>query len=291
MDTFLLQAFSGLVEAMFLFLLASGLSLIFGVSRVINISHGAFYTLGAYGLFSATGPSSPSILHFAVVVILGALAIGLVGAVVEMAIIRRVYRGGMLLIALVTFGILECVEEIVRIFWGPDITAVPKPRGLEGALIVGGHELPTYSLALMAVGAMIALVVWLAVERTRFGLLIRAAAIDREMLGVLGVDVPRILTLTFGLGTALAGLAGLLAAPMVSISPTMGSEIIIQAFAVVVIGGLGSLPGSLLGAILVGECDAFGVLFMPQNTLVLLYALMAMVLVIRPAGLLGTQRA
>jgi branched-subunit amino acid ABC-type transport system permease component len=151
--------------------------------------------------------------------------------------------------------------------------------------------MPDYSLALIVAGLIVALAVWLAVERTRFGLLIRAAAIDREMLGVLGANVSRVYTLTYACGAGLAGLAGILAAPLVSISPSMGSSIIIDAFAVVVIGGLGSLPGSLLGALIVGEVQAFGVLFAPQWTLMLLYILMAAILVVRPGGLFRARTA
>lgn len=289
MGSFLLQFLSGLMGAMFLFLLAAGLSLIFGVSRVINIAHGAFYTLGAYLLVSLTRHGSVGLGGFLLVAVAGSAAIGAVGALVEMTILRRVYRGGMLIVALVTFGMLMVVEELVKIGFGAEQTAASRPRGLDGSLVVGGTALPQYSLAIIAVGVALAVVVWLTVEKTRFGLLIRAAAFDRETLSMLGVDVPRIFTLTFGLGTCLAGLAGILAAPMVSISPTMGSSIIVEAFAVVVIGGLGSLPGSLLGALIVGEVQAFGILLVPESTLMLLYVLMALILVVRPGGLMGER--
>jgi branched-chain amino acid transport system permease protein len=283
------QFLSGLMEAMFLFLLAVGLSLIFGVSRIINISHGAFYTLGAYVLLTATGRGTLSIPAFIGVIILGGALIGAVGAVFEMVILRRAYRGGMLFVALVTFGSLLIVEEMVRIVWGADMKAVSRPIGLNGAFTAGGMDFPNYSLMIIAAGLLIALGLWLAVEKTRFGLLVRAASIDRQMLAVLGVNVPRVFTLAYAAGTCLAGIAGIMAAPLVSIQPTMGSSIIIEAFAVVVIGGLGSLPGSLLGAIIVGECEAFGILLAPQSTLVVLYLLMAVVLIIRPQGLLGAR--
>jgi branched-subunit amino acid ABC-type transport system permease component len=197
----------------------------------------------------------------------------------------------MLFVALVTFGSLLIVEEMVRIIWGADMKAVARPRGLNGAFTVGGIDFPIYSLVIIGAGLLIGLGVWLAVEKTRFGLLVRAASIDRQMLAVLGVNVPRVFTLTYAAGTCLAGVAGILAAPLVSILPTMGSSIIIEAFAVVVIGGLGSLPGSLLGAFIVGECEAFGILLAPQSTLVVLYLLMAVILLVRPQGLLGTRPA
>jgi branched-subunit amino acid ABC-type transport system permease component len=291
MQGILPQFFSGLTEAMFLFLLAAGLSLIFGVSRIINISHGAFYALGAYLLLTASKQRALSIPEFIAVVIVGGAAIGVLGGLFEILILRRVYRGGMLVVALVTFGSLLIVEELVRIIWGADMTAVARPRGLNGAIVLGGHDLPVYSLVLIGIGFAIVVGLWLIIEKTRTGLLIRAAAIDREMLAVLGVNVPRVFTLTYAAGTCLAGMAGILAAPMVSVSPTMGSAIIIEAFAVVVIGGLGSLPGSLLGAFIVGQCEAFGILLAPQSTLVVLYLLMALILIIRPEGLLGTKAA
>lgn len=287
MGSILVQFFSGLLDAMFLFLLASGLSLIFGVSRVINISHGAFYTLGAYAIYSATRGGALSPAAYFLVALLAATAIGMLGALFEMLVLRRTYRGGMLIVALVTFGALAVIEDMVKIVWSGDLVAAPFPRGLEGSVEVGGRRLPTYGLTLLATGGGIALAIWWAVERTRIGLMIRAAAIDREMLAVLGGNVPAVFTLTFAAGTFLAGLAGALAAPMVSILPNMGSSILIQAFAVVVIGGLGSLPGSLIGAFIVGQVQAFGILIAPESTLVLLYLLMAIVLVVRPTGLLG----
>lgn len=284
-----IQFLSGLTSAMFLFLLASGLSLIFGVSRIINISHGAFYTLGAYWLVtvSSRGPLDPAV--FLLAALCGAVLIACLGALLEMIILRRVYKGGMLIVALVTFGLLALTEEIVKIVWGAEMTAAPRPRGFDGATMLAGGAMPNYSLALVVVGLLVAGAVWLAVEKTRFGLLIRAAAADREMLSVLGADVPRVYTLTFALGAGLAGLAGVLAAPLVSVSPTMGSTIIIEAFAVVVIGGLGSLAGSLLGAFIVGQAQAFGILLVPESTLILLYLLMAIILVVKPEGLLGAR--
>ena len=289
LQTFVIQFLSGLSTAMFLFLLASGLSLIFGVSRIINISHGAFYALGAYLLVTFTRGSALQPWQFLLLALAGGVVVGALGALLEVIILRRVYRGGMLIVALVTFGMLAVTEETIKFIWGAEQTAAPRPVGLDGAATIAGGAMPYYSIALIVVGLFIAAVVWLAVERTRFGLLIRAAAMDREMLGVLGVNVPRVFTLTFGLGTGLAGLAGILAGPLVSISPTMGSSIIIEAFAVVVIGGLGSLPGSLLGAFIVGQAQAFGILLVPEWTMMLLYVLMAIILVLRPGGLLGAK--
>lgn len=287
MEYLILQFASGLLKAMFLFLLASGMSLIFGVSRVLNVAHGAFYALGAYVMLTASGLGRPGIAGFAATTLAVGVMLGLFGGLFEMVVLRRVYRAGMLYVALVTFGLLLMVEELIRILWGADFTTVPRPAGLDGGLALGTQLLPAYNIALLGTGLLVALGLWLLVERTRIGLQIRAAAIDREMLSALGVDVPRLFTLTFAVGTFLAAIAGALAAPMVTITPSMGSTIVIEVFAVVVIGGLGSLPGSLIGALVVGEIDSFGVMFAPEASLPLLYLLMAIILVVRPAGLLG----
>lgn len=287
MEDLALQFVSGLLKAMFLFLLASGLSLIFGVSRVLNITHGAFYALGAYLLLTASRAGALGIGGFAATVIAAGLVIGALGAVFEVVILRRVYRAGMLFVALVTFGAILLIEEAVKIVWTAELLAVPRPAGLDGGIAFGSHRLPVYDLVLLVVGVTIALGLWFVVERTRFGLLIRAAAIDREMLAVLGVDVPRLYTLTFAGGTCLAAIAGALAAPMVSLTPTMGSQIIIEVFAVVVIGGLGSLLGSFIGALIVGEFEAFGMLVSPELAMPMLYLIMAVILIVRPTGILG----
>jgi branched-subunit amino acid ABC-type transport system permease component len=290
MEELTLQFVSGLLKAMFLFLLASGLSLIFGVSRVLNITHGAFYALGAYLMLSVSRTGPLGVGTFAAAAIGVGLALGLLGVAFELTVLRRVYRSGMLFVALVTFGALLMFEEIIKMVWGTALATVPRPVGLEGAIAVGStNRLPTYNLVLLLVGAAIALGLWLAIERTRFGLIVRAAATDREMLSVLGINVPRVYTLTFALGTSLAAVAGALAAPMLGLSPSMGSLMIIETFAVVVIGGLGSLPGSLIGAIIVGEFEAFGIIVAPEIALPLLYLLMAIILIVRPTGLLGAS--
>jgi branched-chain amino acid transport system permease protein len=287
MEDLALQFFSGLLKAMFLFLLASGLSLIFGVSRVLNIMHGAFYALGAYLVLTATRVAHLGVMEFALAVIVSGLILGALGAAFEVVVLRRVYPAGMLFVALVTFGGLLIIEEGIKIIWSADLAAVPRPPALAGGISIGSNRLPVYNLTLLGVGAAIALGLWLVVERTRFGLIVRAAAIDREMLSALGVNVPRVYTLTFALGTCLAAIAGALAAPMVSLSPSMGSLMIIETFAVVVIGGLGSLPGSLIGAVIVGEFEAFGIIVAPEIALPLLYLVMAVILIVRPTGLLG----
>ncbi len=290
MEDIALQFVSGLLKAMFLFLLASGLSLIFGVSRILNIMHGAFYALGAYLVFAASRAAPLGLGTFTFAVIIAGVFVGLCGAIFEVFILRRVYPAGMLFVALVTFGGLLLIEEGIKIVWSSDLVTVARPPELSGAIDFGNNRLPIYNLTLLGIGAAIALSLWLVIERTRFGLIVRAAAIDREMLSALGVNVPRVYTLTFALGTCLAAIAGALAAPMVSLSPSMGTLMIIETFAVVVIGGLGSLPGSLLGALIVGELEAFGIIVLPEIALPLIYLVMAIILIVRPTGLLGIPR-
>jgi branched-chain amino acid transport system permease protein len=249
--------------------------------------HGAFYALGAYIVLTASRIAPLGIVEFAAAVVAAGLLLGALGAAFEVTVLRRVYPAGMLFVALVTFGGLLIIEETIKIVWTADLAAVPRPPALAGAIVLGGSRLPAYNLALLGIGTAIAIGLWLVVERTRFGLIVRAAAIDREMLSALGVNVPRVYTLTFALGTCLAAIAGALAAPMVSLSPSMGSLMIIETFAVVVIGGLGSLPGSLIGALIVGEFEAFGIIVAPEIALPLLYLVMAAILIVRPTGLLG----
>jgi branched-chain amino acid transport system permease protein len=254
---------------------------------VLNIAHGAFYALGAYLLLSLSGGRQLSTAAFFGSALLSSILVGLFGGLFEFVVLRRVDRAGMLFVALVTFGLLEIIEEVIKIVWSAQLATVARPAGLQGALAFGSGSLPSYNLVLLAMGAGIALLLWYVVEKTRFGLMVRAAASDREMLSALGHDVPSIYSFTFALGAMLAALAGAMAAPLVALQPSMGSLIVIQTFAVVVIGGLGSLPGSLIGALVVGEIEAFGILVAPQSAPVLLYLVMAVVLIVRPSGLLG----
>ncbi|PYM17957.1 MAG: ABC transporter permease [Candidatus Rokuibacteriota bacterium] len=287
MSLLLLQLLSGLAHAMVLFLIASGLSLIFGVTRIVNFAHGSFYMLAAYlaYTFTAVLPLGPT--AFYVAVLLAALATGLVGLVVEVGLLRRVYRAPELYQLLATFALVLVVSDVVAFVWGRENKTGPSAPGLAGSVRILGQLFPSYDLALIAVGLVVALALWWVFQRTRWGVLIRAATQDREMVAVLGVDQRRLFTSVFVLGSALAGLGGALQVPRQALTNVMDTTIITEAFVVVVIGGMGSLPGALLAAMLIGVVDAFGVLWVPQLSLVMTFVVMAIVLIVRPWGLLG----
>ena len=272
---------------MVLFLIASGLSLIFGVTRIVNFAHGSFYMLAAYMTYSlaAALPLGPAAFYVAVV--LAALATGLIGLGVEVTLLRRVYRAPELYQLLATFALVLVVSDVVALVWGRENKTGPPAPGLAGSVRILGQLFPSYDLALIAVGLIAALALWWLFHRTRWGVLIRAATLDREMVAALGVDQRRLFTAVFVLGSALAGLGGALQVPRQALTNVMDTTIITEAFVVVVIGGMGSLPGALLAAVLIGVVDAFGVLWLPQASLVMTFVVMAVVLIARPWGLLG----
>jgi branched-chain amino acid transport system permease protein len=286
-----LQLLSGLAHAMVLFLIASGLSLIFGVTRIVNFAHGSFYMLAAYLTYTLAealplGPAS-----FYIAVLLAALGTGLVGLVVEVALLRRVYRAPELYQLLLTFALVLVIADVVALLWGRENKTGPPAPGLERSVRILGQLFPSYDLVLIAVGPVVALVLWWVFVRTRWGVLIRAASQDREMVALLGIDQRRLFTSVFVLGSALAGLGGALQVPRQALTNVMDTTIITEAFVVVVIGGMGSLPGALLAAIVIGVVDALGVLWLPKASLVMTFAVMAGVLIVRPWGLLGRPEA
>jgi branched-chain amino acid transport system permease protein len=283
----LVQLLSGLAHAMVLFLIASGLTLIFGVTRIVNFAHGSFYMLAAHLAYTLTAvlPLGPASFYAAVV--LAALAVGIVGLAVELGLLRRVYRAPELYQLLLTFGLVLVIADLVVFFWGAEHKTGPIAPGLEGAVRVAGQLFPSYDLALIVLGPAVAAALWWLFYRTRWGVLIRAATQDREMVAVLGVDQARLFTSVFVLGSVLAGLGGALQVPRQALTNVMDTSIIVEAFVVVVIGGMGSVPGALLAAVVIGVIEAFGVLLLPRASLVMLFVVMAVVLIVRPWGLLG----
>jgi len=276
---------------MVLFLIASGLSLIFGVTRIVNFAHGSFYMLAAYLAYTLAAMLPLGSASFYVGVALAAVALGALGAAVEMALLRRVYRAPELYQLLLTFALVLVVSDLVKLIWGSENKTGPTAPGLAGAVRIVGQLVPTYDLALIGLGPAVAGALWWLFYRTRWGVLIRAATQDREMVALLGVDQARLFTGVFALGCALAGLAGALQIPRQALTTVMDAAIITEAFVVVVVGGMGSVPGALLAAVVIGVIDAFGVLVLPRATLVLTFVVMAVVLVVRPWGLLGRPEA
>jgi branched-chain amino acid transport system permease protein len=287
MSLLLVQLLSGLANAMFLFLIASGLSLIFGVTRIVNFAHGSFYMLAAYLTYTlaATLPGGPAAFYLAV--LLAALAVGAIGGLVEVLLLRRVYRAPELYQLLLTFALVLITADLVRWIWGADNKTGPSAPGLAGSVPIAGQLFPSYDLAIIVFGPLVALGLWLLFHRTRWGVLIRAATQDREMVAALGVDQSRLFTSVFVLGSFLAGLGGALQVPRLALTTVMDTSVIVEAFVVVVIGGMGSVWGALLASLLIGVLNAYGVLLLPKIAIVLIFVVMAVVLVVRPWGLLG----
>jgi branched-chain amino acid transport system permease protein len=281
------QSMAGVANGMLLFLVASGLSLIFGVTRVINFAHGAFFMLGAYFAYTVVGSSANGWISFLAMLFAATLGMFVVGLAFELCVLRRIYRSAQAFQLLVTFGLVLVCGDAVRLVWGNSDNSVSMPPSLEGFVRVLGVSFPVYRLFLIGVGVVVCVVLWALLYRSRWGVLVRAATVDRDMLRALGIDVGRTFSLVFALGSALAGLAGGLAAPIVSIGPGLHAQVLTDAFVIVAIGGLGSFPGSLAGALLVGEANAFGTLAFPQMATVVPFLLMTLVLIARPYGLFG----
>jgi branched-chain amino acid transport system permease protein len=283
----LIQFLAGLANAMFLFLIASGLSLIFGVSRIVNFAHGSFYMLSAYLAYTVITWLSPSPWGFWVALLVAPVAMAALGALIEIALLRRIYAAPELYQLVLTFGLVLIAGDAVRYLWGTSNKTVPTPPALAGSAPILGQPFPVYYLVVIAAGPLVALGLWWVFYRTRWGILVRAATQDREMVAALGVDQSWLFTTVFVFGTWLAALGGTLAAPMVALTPGMDTTIIVEAFVVVVVGGMGSFAGSLLASLLIGELSSFGILVFPRVSLILIFALMAGVLILRPWGLLG----
>ncbi|MFL5454600.1 MAG: branched-chain amino acid ABC transporter permease [Myxococcales bacterium] len=284
----LFQGLVGLSEAMYLWLVAAGLSLIFGVLRILNFAHGALYMLGAYltfALFRWTGGS------FFLALLLGPVLVAVIGLFMEVVFLRRIYRADVAFQLLLTFAFVLIFDDLVKLAFGPVYQSPPTPRALSGAVSVFGSVLPVYHLFILGAGCAVALGLWFFLEKTKFGLLVRATASDREMARALGVRSSRLFTIVFMVGAWLAGLGGALSVPVRTVSPGMGELIIIEAFVVVVLGGLGSLRGAFLGAMAIGLLHAYGILWLPVFELALAYLAMVAVLVVRPWGLFGVREA
>ena len=278
-----LQAVTGLALGSVFVLLATGLSLIFGLLTVVNFAHGAFFMVGAYMgvfLYGLTG-------NFWVCLLLVPLGVGAIGLVVERVLVRPLYGRGIDYPLLLTFGLGYVFVEGVRIFFGLNGIPFSTPAALRGAVDIGIGHFPLYRLFLIGATAVIVLALWLFIEKTRFGLIIRAGARDPEIVRVLGVDVSRVWLLVFGIGTGIAGLSGMLAAPLQAVTPEMGVPVLAEAFVVTVVGGMGSLVGAVVAGLLVGIVVAMTSLIAPDMAKVSIFALMALVLLVRPQGLFG----
>ena len=281
------QFMGGLTTAMFLFLIASGLSLVFGVMRVINFAHGSFYMLGAYLAWQVVQWLHPEGGGFWVAAVLAAGGVGLLGAVVERLFFRSLYGREELYQLLFTYALVLILGDAAKFLWGTDQLSVSTPPALAGSVEIFGTTQPVYNLFIMAVGPAIALGGWFVLNRTGIGRMVRAAQMDREMLDALGANVGTIYTGMFVFSAFLAGLSGALVTPIQSIVPGMDVLIIVQAFIVVVIGGMGSFWGTFWGSVIYGEVLSFGILIFPGFSLFSVFALMVVILIVRPWGLFG----
>ena len=291
MDLIFGQLIAGLSYGSTLFLVSAGLTLIFGVTRVVNFAHGSLYMLGAYIAYTITTHWTPSSLNFFGGLFLAALAVAAVGALIEVVLLRRLYSSPEIFQLLATFGVVLIVQDVALAIWGPGELFAPRAPGLKGSIEIAGAFVPQYSIFVMVVGPAVYAVLWWVLNRTRWGVWVRAAAQDRETAGALGLNEPVLFTSVFALGAFLAGLAGALQIPRETVNLQMDLGILIEAFVVVVVGGLGSVTGAFWSALLIGLLQAFGSWWLPQSTLVLIFVVMAVVLILRPHGLLGRARA
>jgi len=275
-----IQTLNSLVYSMLLFLLALGLSLTFGLLRVVNLAHGGFYLLGAY-----VGLSVWTFSHsFLVAVVIAPLAAGLIGALLEKLWLRYFYARAELDQVILTFGFALVFGDVMKMLWGKDIRGVPAPSTLAGAVQLGDFAFPSYRLLLIAVGIGLFVATWLAIERTRVGALIRASVADRVMVAGLGFNVRFLFTAIFAFGTGLAGLAGWLAAPITGVYPGLDFEVLITTLIVVVVGGLGHIVGAFWASLLIGGSETFGKAMLPEFASFIIFGVMAAVLLFRSWG-------
>ncbi len=298
----LIQLVNGLAGASSLFLLAAGLTLIFGVTRIVNFAHGSLYMLGAFCAYSAIARLGSTVSGYWLAVLIAAVAVGGIGALIEMLLLRRIYRAPELLQLIATFGVVLIVEDAALALWGPEDLLGPRAAGFRGTIEIAGRVLPQYDALLMLVGPVVLVALWWLVRRTRWGMMVRAASENRVLAQALGIDQARLFTSVFFLGALLAGFAGALELPRESAHLGMDLSVIAEAFVVTVVGGLGSIPGAFIAAILIGVtravCIGLGVIDVagvtiafPKLTLVAEFVVMALVLAVKPYGLLGSAPA
>ncbi len=291
MDIFLAQLLNALLYAAVLFLIAGGLSLIFGVMRIVNLAHGSLYALGAYvmawGLGRLAGESGSEPVYLIALLPVAAVAVGATGAVVEPILLRPLYARAEEYQLLLTFGLLLILEDAMRYIWGPTpLTASPLWAAF-GTLHLMGATYPRYNVVVILLGVLTAVLLWVFVFKTRFGVMLRATSQNRRMAAALGINVGGVYVQAFALGCLMAGLAGAVIVPIQGAVLGMGVDALVLAFVVVVIGGLGSLDGALVGALIVGVVRTVAIQYFPELELAVLYLIAAVVLITRPAGLLG----
>ncbi len=276
----------GLSRAMILFTVSAGLSFVLGVLRVPNVAHGSLYMIGAFCAHSIATALGGGSVGFWSALILAPLAVAAISLLAERTLFCHLYEREHLMLLLFTFALMLILDDLVKIFWGADYRSIMAPELLRGSLSVLGAPFPRYNLFLLAVGPVVAVGLWLFSTRTKIGKIARAAAVDREMVGAIGINVSWVFAFAFVLGCLLAGLGGALVSPTVSVTLGMDHDIIIEAFLIVTIGGLGNMWGAMVGSLIFGVTQSFGVLFWPQFAIVFPYLAVVIVLTLRPKGIL-----
>jgi len=275
--------FNGLVLGVLYVLIALGISVIFGMMNFVNFAHGAFYALGAYLAYSIVAAGG----SFWLALLAAPLAVGALGALVEMTLLRSLHRIGQSVQLLLTFGLALVFQELTILVWGPIGKPVSVPAALRGSFDLGFTVYPRYRIFVVLFTAALTVGLWLCLERTRLGAVIRAGTERADMVSAPGINIDRVFTAVFGAGCALAAVAGVLAAPLVGVNPSMGMAIILLAFVVVVVGGLSSFAGAVVGGLLVGLVQAVSAVYVPEGSELMIFVFMAAVLVLRPRGLMG----
>ena len=283
-DALIIIFLNGLANGMLLFLISAGLTLIFGVMGILNFAHGSFYMLGAYLTFALVVQGKLPLI-FALV--FAPIIVALLGGIIEVLCLRRIYQQDVSFQLLLTFAFGLIINDFVRLIWGSAPLTIPTPQLWRASIEILERTYPVYNLLIILIAPIVGISLWLLLTRTRFGKIIRASAQNRIMAGALGINVPRLFTVVFMLGAWLGGVGGVLAAPLRTINPALAEQVIIDSFIVSVIGGLGSLPGSLIGALMLGQINAFGILIAPRAQVAFPFILMAITLLIRPRGLFG----
>ncbi len=285
LSTIMITCLHGLVYGVLIFLVASGLSIVFGMMGVLNLAHASFYMLGAYIGYSVLGITG----NFWLSLVLGPLAAAAAGSLTQRFLLRPVHAAGHLFELLLTIGLALVILEVVKWGWGTEPLATKIPAALEGSVQILGSTYPLYRLFVFVFGLAVLGVLALVLFKTSLGMIVRAAITDPVMVSALGTDTPMVFNAVFALGTGLAGLAGVIAGPILGIYPGMAQVVAIDAFVVVVVGGLGSLLGAVVASFLIGELQSFGVLLFPEFSLILIFLIMAVVLCIKPQGLFGEK--
>jgi len=284
-DFVIVQGLNGIAYGLLLFLLAAGLSLIFGMMDVVNLAHGSFFMLGAYIGYTAAKASH----NFWLALVVAPIAVGVLGVGIEVLLLKRLYRRPLLDQVILTFGLSFMAAELVKIIWGTNELVLQPPDIFSGPVTILGNTYPVYRLFVIAIGLLIAFALWLIERRTRIGAIVRAGVADRQMVAGLGVNIGAVFTGVFAFGAALAAFGGVVAGPVLSLFPGVDAQVLINALIVVVVGGMGSLTGAFWGGLLIGIAVTFLTILVPAIALVLTFLVMGLILLVRPNGLFGMK--